>query len=57
MKHIELRMLAIQDWVANRNLYIYKISSEENMSDLLTKPLTAERSRMLAAKCGLDLKV
>ena len=53
MKHIELRMLALQDWVRDRMLFIYKVATEVNPSDLLTKPMTEERTRMLSRMIGL----
>ena len=53
MKHIELHMLAIQDWVAIKLLYIFKVPTEINPSDLLTKPMTAERNKMLINMLGL----
>ena len=39
MKHIELKMLVIQEWLAAGRLQVNKISTHWNPSDLLTKGL------------------
>ena len=46
MKHISVRMLAIQEWVAGGRISNTKIHAEVNPSDILTKGL-AERKLIL----------
>ena len=53
MKHIALRMLALQEWCEDRRLRFEKVHTDENESDLLTKPMTHERLIRLASKIGL----
>jgi hypothetical protein len=53
MKHIELRCLALQQWREGKRLRFSKVSSEENMSDVLTKALTKDRIVKLATMIGL----
>ena len=43
MKHIELRQLWLQEQVRSKMLEIEKISTEQNLADVLTKPLSRER--------------
>ena len=40
LKHVECRLLALQDWAQERRLAMGRVSTTENMSDLLTKFLT-----------------
>jgi hypothetical protein len=53
MKHIALRMLALQEWCAAKRLRFEKVHTDDNESDLLTKPMTQERLVKLAKKIGL----
>ena len=53
MKHIALRTLALQEWCANKGLRLAKAHTDENESDMLTKPMTRERMSKLAPKVGL----
>ena len=43
MKHIELKMLSVQDWVKEKRLRMGKVSTEANPADLLTKALSKEK--------------
>ena len=43
MKHIELKMLSVQDWVKEKRLRMGKVSTEVNPADLLTKALSKEK--------------
>ena len=38
MKHTQLRLLGVQDLVQQRPLTVGKVTSDENRSDILTKP-------------------
>ena len=53
MKHIALRLLALQEWYANKRLMFAKVHTDGNESDMLTKPMTKERMIKLAPKLGL----
>ena len=50
LKHIETRMLALQDWQRDGRLKLAKVTSESNAADLCTKFLSADR---LAGACLL----
>ena len=54
MKHIALRMVALQELYANKRLKFAKVHADENESDMRTKPMTKERMIKLAAKLGLS---
>ena len=43
MKHIELKMLTIQDWVTENRIGIMKVPTDWNPSDLLTKGLAQRK--------------
>ena len=43
MKHIELKMLAVQDWIKEKRLRMGKVPTEANPADLLTKALAKEK--------------
>ena len=53
MKHIELRMLAVQDWVAAKLLSIRKVCTLDNSSDILTKAMTTAELVKLGRLAGL----
>ena len=44
LKHVEIRLLAIQDWVASGRLMLSKISTADNTVDLATKYLNAAKT-------------
>ncbi|GJX17520.1 retrovirus-related pol polyprotein from transposon TNT 1-94 [Tanacetum coccineum] len=52
-KHIEIRHHFLRDNVQKRNISIEKVSSEDNIADILTKPLKREPFNLL--RLGLDL--
>ena len=53
MKHIDIKMLAIQGWVEERLLSISKVPTEENVSDILTKAMSRDRMLYLGRCLGL----
>ena len=53
MKHIELRMLALQDWRTEGRLDVRKIQTERNGADLLTKPMTIAKLVKFGRLLGL----
>ncbi|GJR82053.1 hypothetical protein Tco_0152838 [Tanacetum coccineum] len=52
-KHIEIRHHFLRDNVQKGNISIEKVSSEDNIADILTKPLKREPFNLL--RLGLDL--
>ena len=42
-KHIELKMLAVQEWLKTGRLRIRKVSTHENPADLMTKAMNREK--------------
>lgn len=53
MKHIELRMLVIQQWLAEGRLRINKVSTHLNEADLLTKGMTEAKMIRFGRMLGL----
>ena len=53
MKHVEIRMLALQQWRAEGRLRFAKVNTEVNPSDLLTKPMTREKLVRFSSMIGL----
>ena len=43
MKHIELNMLAVQEWLKTGRLRIHKVSTHDNPADLMTKAMNREK--------------
>ena len=43
MKHIELKMLAVQEWLKTGQLRTHKVSTRDNPADLMTKAMTREK--------------
>ena len=54
MKHIALLMLARPKWCANKRLKFAKVHTDENESDMLTKPRTKQRTIKLADEVGAE---
>ncbi|GKB93305.1 hypothetical protein Tco_0979442 [Tanacetum coccineum] len=52
-KHIEIRHHFLRDNVQKRNISIEKVSSEDNIADILTKPLKIEPFNLLRLGLGL----
>ncbi|GKD45076.1 hypothetical protein Tco_1269721 [Tanacetum coccineum] len=52
-KHIEIRHHFLRDNVQKRNISIEKVSSEDNIADILTKPLKREPFNLLRLGLGL----
>ena len=53
LKHIEIRCLAIQQWVRAKRLSVIRADMKNNTADLFTKHLDGLRTRALAKKLGL----
>ncbi|GKF48840.1 hypothetical protein Tco_0142091, partial [Tanacetum coccineum] len=52
-KHIEIRYHFLHDNVQKGNISIEKVSSEDNIADILTKPLKREPFNLLRLGLGL----
>ena len=53
MKHVELRLLALQHWREQKRLNFGKVDTTENMSDMLTKPMTQTQLTKFGKMVGL----
>jgi hypothetical protein len=53
LKHVEIRLLAIQDWKEEGRLRTGKVATLDNMSDLLTKHVTRATMESLRPLCGI----
>ncbi len=53
MKRIDLKMLIIQQWAADKRLDVRKIGTEVNASDMFTKPMRALKLTRFARDVGL----
>jgi len=53
LKHVELRMLALQEWIKEKRLTLAKVSSEENLADIGTKFLAPARISKLVSALGV----
>ena len=52
-KHIEIRHHFLRDNIQKGNVSIEKVSSEDNIADILTKPLKREPFNLLRLGLGL----
>ena len=53
MKHVQVRDLALQKWIADGRLTLQKIASSANAADLLTKHVSQNVLQSLVPKLGL----
>ena len=53
LKHVEIRLLAIQDWKEEGRLRLGKVATLDNLSDLLTKHVTRSTMELLRPRLGL----
>ena len=53
MKHVQVRDLALQHWIADNRLTLQKIASSANAADLLTKHVSQNVLQSLVPKLGL----
>ena len=53
MKHVQVRDLALQQWIADGRLTLQKIASSANAADLLTKHVSQNVLQSLVPKLGL----
>ena len=43
MKHIELKMLTVQEWLKTGRLRIHKVSTHDHRADLMTEAMVREK--------------
>ena len=55
MKHVELKMLTLQEWLETGRLRDRKVSSHDNPADLMTKAMT--REKLIKFRRALNLPV
>ena len=53
LKHVEVRLLAIQSWVSTGRLRLQKVLSANNVADVLTKHVSRVTWETLCAVLGL----
>ena len=53
MKHVQVRDLALQQWIADGRLTLQKVTSAMNAADLLTKHVSLNVLQSLVPKLGL----
>ena len=53
MKHVQVRDLALQQWIADGRLTLQKVASSANAADLLTKIVSQNVLQSLVPKLGL----
>ena len=53
MKHVQVRDLALQQWIADGRLTLQKVASSANVADLLTKHVSQNVLQSLVPKLGL----
>ena len=54
LKHIEIRCLAIQQWIREKRLSVSRVDTKNNTADLFTKHLDGLRTQSLARKLNGD---
>ena len=57
LEHIEIRCLAIQQWVRAKRLSVSRVDTKNNTADLFTKHLDGLRTQSFAKKLGLRILV
>ena len=55
LKHIEIRCLAIQQWIREKRLSMERVDTKDNAADLFTKHLDGLRTQSLAKKLGFRI--
>jgi hypothetical protein len=53
MKHVELRLLVIQDWVEQGRLKLFKVGTHVNPADMMTKGINFDKLVRFARMLGL----
>ena len=55
LKHIEIRCLAVQQWIREKRLTVSRVDTKNNTADPFTKQLDGLRTQSLAKKLGLRI--
>ena len=53
MKHIEIRHPFIRDYVQNEDITLEFVSTEDQLENIITKPLNADRFEQIKGELGL----
>jgi len=53
MKHIQIDLHFVRDQVQKGILHVLHVHTQDQLADLLTKPLSRTRTELLRAKIGL----
>ena len=53
MKHVELKMLVIQEWIAQGRLKVNKVNTHLNCADLMTKSVPIQKQIRFGRVLGL----
>ena len=53
LKHVEIKHFALQHWVRQGRLTLDKVTTTEQLADIMTKPLHVQTLATLAPKIGL----
>ena len=54
MKHIQIDIHFVRDWVEKKFLNVWHVHTNDQLTDLLTKPLSRQRTDYLRDKIGLS---
>ena len=55
LKHIEIRCLAVRQWIRAKRLSVGRVGTKNNSADLFTKHLDGSRTQSLAKKLRLRI--
>ena len=53
LKHVEIKHFALQHWVRQERLNLDKVTTTEQLADIMTKPCSFQTLSTLAPKIGL----
>ena len=53
LKHVEIKLFALQHWVRQGLLTLDKVTSTEQLADIMTKPYSFQTLSTLAPRIGL----
>ena len=53
MKHIQIDLHFVRDLVQKGSLQVHHVHTQDQLVDLLTKPLSRQRTELLRTKIGL----
>ncbi len=53
MKHIQIDLHFVRDIVQKGTLHVHHVNTQDQLADLLTKPLSRQRTELLRNKIGV----